>query len=183
VKSNASTWQEAMDMVRNASAPKTPNYRLFREVLDTPQSATITIDQYVTMQRDRLARMSRKLDEEWQLDVVYELLRKTIRDRVPRDDVANFTELLEKARVVEQSEQESRETLQEAAAPEKRSGKTQGNRSSIKCEYCRNFGHEEHECRKKQRYVAKGQTASTTPQVLLFVQHNKLFFKNLNLHN
>jgi hypothetical protein len=32
--------------------PKTPNYRLFREVLDTPQSATITIDQYVTMQRD-----------------------------------------------------------------------------------------------------------------------------------
>jgi hypothetical protein len=68
--------------------------------------------------------MSRKLDEEWQLDVVYELLRSAIRDRVPRDDVANFTELLEKARVVEQSEQESRETLQEAAAPEKRSGKT-----------------------------------------------------------
>jgi hypothetical protein len=111
-------------MVRNASAPKTPNYRLFREVLDTPQSATITIDQYVTMQRDRLARMSRKLDEEWQLDVVYELLRSAIRDRVPRDGVANFTKLLEKARVVEQSEQESRETLQEAAAPEKRSGKT-----------------------------------------------------------
>jgi hypothetical protein len=84
-----------------------------------------------------------------------------IRDRVPRDAVANFAELLEKARVVEQSERESRKTLQEAAALEKRGRKSQGNRS-IKCEYCRNFGHEEHECRKKQRDVAKGQTASTT---------------------
>jgi hypothetical protein len=55
--------------------------------------------------------MSRKLDEEWQLNVLYELLRSAIRDRVPRDGVANFTKLLEKARVVEQSEQESRETL------------------------------------------------------------------------
>jgi hypothetical protein len=161
IKSNVSTWKEAMDPVRNAFAPRVPNYRLFQDIFETPQTATISTDQYVTMQRDRLARMSRKLDEEWQLDVVYGLLRKAIRDRVPRDAVANFAELLEKARVVEQSERESRKTLQEAAAPEKRGEKSQGNRW-IKCEYCRNFGHEEHECRKKQRDVAKGQTASTT---------------------
>jgi hypothetical protein len=103
-----STSKEAMDLVRNAFAPRVPNYRLFQDIFETPQSATISTDQYVTMQRDRLARMSRKLDEEWQLDVVYGLLRKAIRDRVPRDAVANFAELLEKARVVEQSERESR---------------------------------------------------------------------------
>jgi hypothetical protein len=150
-----------MDLVRDAFVPRVPNYRLFQDIFETPQSATISTDQYVTMQRDRLARMSRKLDEEWQLDIVYGLLRKAIRDRVPRDAIANFAELLEKARLVEQSERESRNTVQEAAAPEKGGGKSQGNRL-IKCEYCRNFGPKEHECRKKQRDVAKGQTASTT---------------------
>jgi hypothetical protein len=98
IKSNVSTWKEAMDLVRNAFAPRVPNYRLFQDIFETPQSAAISTDQYVTMQRDRLARMSRKLDEEWQLDVVYGLLRKAIRDRVPRDAVANFAELMEKAR-------------------------------------------------------------------------------------
>jgi hypothetical protein len=161
IKSNVSTWKEAMDLVKNAFAPRVPNYRLFQDIFETQQSAAISTDQYVTMQRDRLARMFRKLDEEWQLDVVYGLLRKAICDRVPRDAVANFAELLEKARVVEQSERESRKTVQEAAAPEKRGGKSQGNRS-IKCEYCRNFGREEHECQKKQRDVAQGQTASTS---------------------
>jgi hypothetical protein len=73
IKSNVSTWKKAMDLVRNAFAPRVPNYRLFQDIFETPQSATISTDQYVTMQRDRLARISRKLDEEWQLDVVYRL--------------------------------------------------------------------------------------------------------------
>jgi hypothetical protein len=41
------------------------------------------IDQYVivTVQRDRFYRVSRELDEERQLDIVYGLLRKAIKDR------------------------------------------------------------------------------------------------------
>jgi hypothetical protein len=64
IKSNASTWKEAMDLVTNAFAPRVPNYRLFQGIFETPQSATISTDQYVTMQRNRLARMSKKIDEE-----------------------------------------------------------------------------------------------------------------------
>jgi hypothetical protein len=36
IKSNASTWKEAMDLVRNAFAPRVPNYRLFQGIFETP---------------------------------------------------------------------------------------------------------------------------------------------------
>jgi hypothetical protein len=72
------------------------------------------------VQRDRVSRMSREEDEEWQLDIV--LLRKTgdPATTLTTTTFNNVTELLQKARVVEHSEQESRNTPHEAAAPQKK---------------------------------------------------------------
>ncbi|KAH0812594.1 hypothetical protein GEV33_010197 [Tenebrio molitor] len=66
-------------------------------------------------------KMSREEDEEWQLDIVYELLRKTGDPATTLTTTTfNVTELLQKAHVVEHSEQESRNTPHEAAAPQKK---------------------------------------------------------------
>jgi hypothetical protein len=71
------------------------------------------------VQRDRVSRMSREEDEEWQLDIV--LLRKTGDPATTLTTTTfNVTELLQKAHVVEHSEQESRNTPHEAAAPQKK---------------------------------------------------------------
>lgn len=61
----------------------------------------MSTDQFVTSQRDRFSQLSEDLPEKWQIDMVYALLRPKIRDRIPRDDVATFQDLLKKARVIE----------------------------------------------------------------------------------
>jgi hypothetical protein len=45
IKSNVRTWKEAMDLVR------VPNYRLFQDIFETPQFATISTDVQETRRR------------------------------------------------------------------------------------------------------------------------------------
>jgi hypothetical protein len=48
------------------------------------------MDQYVTIQRDLFSQMTRELDEVWQIEIVYGLVRKNIRDRVSCTDIATL---------------------------------------------------------------------------------------------
>ncbi|XP_063904794.1 activity-regulated cytoskeleton associated protein 2-like [Zophobas morio] len=111
-------------------------------------------DKYVTLQRERLGQMSRELDEQWQLDVIYGLLRYKIRDRVPRTDIATFQELLERCRDVEENERESGTTKRvtpAAASAATAPANERKERTRIKCQFCKCFGHTAQECRKQKR--------------------------------
>ncbi|KYB29879.1 hypothetical protein TcasGA2_TC034535 [Tribolium castaneum] len=157
VKNNVDTWDAAMQLIRNAFAPRRPNYRLFLEIFGEPQPEGMPTDRYVTIQRDRLAQMTRHLDEEWQIDVVYGLLRHKIRDKIPRSDIGSFNELLNRARAIEENEKES------AAGPvksQKTNGtttvKANGGKNRARCSFCRAFGHDVGECRKLKTNTTSG---------------------------
>ncbi|KAJ3619090.1 hypothetical protein MTP99_005877 [Tenebrio molitor] len=99
------------------------------------------IDQYVivTVQRDRLYRVSRELDEERQLDIVYGLLRKAIHQR----------------------SSESPETNPRRPPFPQKKEPSQPRHSP----HLRDFGYEINECCEKRRNTTNRQTAPTTTSV------------------
>lgn len=147
VKTLATTWEKAKDMIREEFAPRPPAYKIYMEVFSTHQNTGVTTGEFVAQKRALLANLVPSPSEETQLDMIYGLLRYGIRDRVPRSSVTSFAELLRKAREVEISfeERNSQRKLQTADPKEERVAK----KPRVRCEYCRNFGHEASECRKK----------------------------------
>ncbi|KAK9728357.1 hypothetical protein QE152_g18090 [Popillia japonica] len=154
IKSTITTFQDATQAIQLAFAPQRPNFRVFSEIFACTQTTEMTTDQFVTSQRDRFSQLSEDLPEKWQIDMVYALLRAKIRDRVPRDDVTTFQDLVKKARVIEAAERDHKglKPTKPAAEP---------TRDRVKCDFCKNFGHPVSECGKKAR--AQGPKEETAP--------------------
>jgi hypothetical protein len=87
------------------------------------------------------------LSEEIQLDMVYGLLNFRIRERIPRDRITSFTELLDMTRGVEETFAEKREPINE-----------QKTAAIVRCAYCKNVGHAKEECQK----LAKRNSSAAT---------------------
>ncbi|KAI4471164.1 arf-gap with dual ph domain-containing protein 1-like protein [Holotrichia oblita] len=156
IKGTIATFSDATQAIQLAFAPQRPNFRVFSEIFACTQTAEMTTDQFVTSQRDRFSQLSEDLPEKWQIDMVYALLRSKIRDRVPRDDVTTFQDLLKKARVIEAAERDHKglKPAKPAAEPA---------RARVKCDFCKNFGHPVSECRKKARTQAPTEEAAPRP--------------------
>ncbi|KAJ3661163.1 hypothetical protein Zmor_005573 [Zophobas morio] len=151
VRNSVNTWPAAVQLIRDAFAPRAPNHRLFKEIFDEPQGDEVSTDAYITRQRERLSRMSRQLDEQWQMDILYGLLRRRLRDRIARTEVDTFADLLHKARAVEESEREGKNSH---AKPNGKGPKADENRSRgprLRCDVCRAFGHDTTACRRRPR--------------------------------
>jgi hypothetical protein len=88
------------------------------------------------------------LSEEIQLDMVYGLLNVRIRERIPRDKVTSFTELLDMARGVEETFAEKREPTSEPKTA-----------TIVRCAYCKNADHTKEDCQK----LAKRNSSAATP--------------------
>jgi hypothetical protein len=139
VQTQADTWETAMSLIRKAHAPQKPNFQILQEIFSEPQSADVPVDRFVTIQRDLLSRLSRELDEQWQLDIVFGLLTVRVRNRLQREEIATFDELLIKARAVEEAFKRKPDT-----------DNNKDKKSRVRCEHCRNHGHTAQECRKRQ---------------------------------
>ncbi|KAJ3648381.1 hypothetical protein Zmor_020190 [Zophobas morio] len=151
VRNSVNTWPAAVQLIRDAFAPRAPNHRLFKEIFNEPQGDEVSTDAYITRQRERLSRMSRQLDEQWQMDILYGLLRRRLRDRIARTEVDTFADLLHKARAVEESEREGKNSH---AKPNGKGPKADENRSRgprLRCDVCRAFGHDTTACRRRPR--------------------------------
>jgi hypothetical protein len=128
VKTRTRTFDDAIQLIRSAFAPQRPNFRIFAEIFAHAQPENMAMDQYVTIQRDRFSQMTRELDEVWQIDIVYGLVRKKIRDRVSRTDIETFEDLLENARVIKANERDT-------GCSDKTLDETQKTRS--RCSFCK----------------------------------------------
>lgn len=153
VKNTVTTFAEATEALKHAFAPQRPNFRIFQEIYSTHQTPDMSTDRFVTTLRDKFSQLAGTLSENWQLDMVYALLRPRIRDRIDRNDITTFQGLLQKARIVEAAEQDHKGPKPAKTGPHTEKTKT-------KCEFCKNFGHTIVECRKK----AKAHNAAADPK-------------------
>jgi hypothetical protein len=71
VKTQASTWDEAMTLIRRAHAPVEPDYKILYEVYTYVQPEKMPIDRYITIQRDLFSRLSGTLTAAWQIYIVF----------------------------------------------------------------------------------------------------------------
>lgn len=139
IKHQINTWQQVETALRQVYSPPKANWMLLNEINNNRQNEDEPTDAYISRQRTQLARLNNyPLNEQQQIDLIYGHIRLHIRKEIPRDTVQTFTELLAKARIIEQYEYETKNKNYKTSAPIKH------------CSHCNITGHTVEECYKKK---------------------------------
>lgn len=143
IKSNVTSFDEALEALRHAYGNVKPAYQIYRELFSREQKADETTDLFISKARALLAKLpkSHPLPEAAQLDMVFGLLSPQVRERLNRDSCRTFKDLIEAARKVELAINERKGFSTTKSESEMRKQKLQ-------CAYCRNYGHSKADCRK-----------------------------------
>ncbi|XP_074034509.1 activity-regulated cytoskeleton associated protein 1-like [Leptinotarsa decemlineata] len=148
MKSTVTDWKEATKLLKTTFGPNKPPYRVYRELFAYEQDSRTKTDVLICKARSILAQLpSGTLAQEVQLDMVYGLLHRRIREKVPRDEVSSFEELLTQSRLAE-------ETFD--STPETKLSEDGHSKNKKRCSYCHNPGHIREDCRKLAKAQYKG---------------------------
>uniref|UniRef100_A0A2A4K8X8 Retropepsins domain-containing protein n=1 Tax=Heliothis virescens TaxID=7102 RepID=A0A2A4K8X8_HELVI len=102
VKSSVTSWDDALARLRGMFGVPRPAYKIFRDVFAKEQCDE-RCDVFISKVRALLSKLPYGVPEEMSVDIVYGLLSRKIRKRVPRDSVDGLDKLITKARLVEES--------------------------------------------------------------------------------
>lgn len=151
IKEEATSWKQALKLIRDAFAPPKPAYRVYLEMFDDRQTDSEPTDSFICRQRARLAQLPKPHTEEVMVDLIYGLLSLEIRKRIPRDSVTTFHELLVKARHVELVHLEAKQLNGHHALKVNGNNGETGATKKERCSFCRKGGHNVTECRKRKQ--------------------------------
>ncbi|KAJ8950954.1 hypothetical protein NQ318_008395 [Aromia moschata] len=152
IKATILTWDDALTSLRHTFGFNKLPHKIFKELFSREQA--------------RLPETP-ELHSTHKLDMIYGLLHKRIRHRLPRDQVTSFADLIQKARSIEDSFAEN-VSIQGKSKPNHDSEENKASRTRSKCSFCKNFGHVQSECRKhavqqgKQPQTSTDQKPATT---------------------
>uniref|UniRef100_A0AAR5P2T7 CCHC-type domain-containing protein n=1 Tax=Dendroctonus ponderosae TaxID=77166 RepID=A0AAR5P2T7_DENPD len=117
---------------------------------------TFPSDIFICKARAVLAQLPNDtLTEATQIDMIYGLLHRRVREKVPRDKVSSFEELLTQARLAE-------ETFEAPVYRQEDNRSLATKDKFVRCTYCKNPGHEKEECRKFKNYQERRNGNITT---------------------
>lgn len=154
IKTSATTWENAKLLLRNEFAPRPPAYKIYQDVFASRQDENTPTGQFIAEKRSLLAQLETPLAEIMQLDMLYGLLTLAVRDKVPRESVNSFADLLTKARLVNSAR--TNPVTQEITPH-------QTKRTKNRCQFCRNVGHDVSVCRKKAASLRSTGNKENTP--------------------
>uniref|UniRef100_V5I885 Retrovirus-related Pol polyprotein from transposon 17.6 n=1 Tax=Anoplophora glabripennis TaxID=217634 RepID=V5I885_ANOGL len=141
VKGTIQTWSEAVTLLKTTFGQQKAPYRVYRELFAHEQDLKTSTDVFICRARSLLANIPQgDLSEKVQIDMVYGLLHKRIREKVPRDKVTTFNELLTESRLIEELFDKTFDKIMDSS--DKDSSKRP------RCAYCKNLGHTKDQCRK-----------------------------------
>lgn len=104
VKDSVDSWDDAINLLKITFGPRKPAYLVYRELFANEQDSKTLSDVFICKARSLLAQLpTGTLNESIQLDMVYGLLQKRIRERVPRNKVLTFNDLLKHCREIEET--------------------------------------------------------------------------------
>ncbi|XP_063373838.1 uncharacterized protein LOC134661628 [Cydia amplana] len=109
VRKSIKTWNEAITDLQHAFGKRKAPFLIFREIFREEQGDEKT-EIFICKIRALIAQLPYSFEENIQIDIVYGLLNRRIRKRVPRDDVKSFNDLFRKTRSAEDSLAEVNET-------------------------------------------------------------------------
>ncbi|KAF9413744.1 hypothetical protein HW555_008190 [Spodoptera exigua] len=169
VKTGVTQWEDFCTKLRHTFAPRKPTFMVYYQITHEVQEANVTTEAFIARKRSLFSLAPPPaFTESQQIDLIFPLIRLDIRNRMPRDTLPTFYQLLETARGIE-------ETLHEYAASSEtgETGNAPGKKVKIRCTFCKNLGHTADVCRKKKRAegtlsasvkdVSEGQTQAPSP--------------------
>lgn len=149
IKSSITSWDDALKSLKHAFGFNKPPHQIFRELFSKEQGDKETTDVFVSSARALLARLpaTPALHQTHQIDMIYGLLNRRIRQRLQRNEIETFEDLINKARSIEASFVEKSASVN---APYNNVANSSDKQSKFrpKCTFCRHFGHVQSECRK-----------------------------------
>ncbi|KAJ8939663.1 hypothetical protein NQ314_011052 [Rhamnusium bicolor] len=150
VKNTIDSWDSALTLLKDVYGPKKPAFKIFRKLFAEEQKDT-KAELFICNARALLAKLPYTLEENVYLDMVYGLLNKSVRERIPRDDATTFNELFTRIRSVEASFGD----LVDRSDADQYSKEIKFRKERPKCTFCRRFGHLVEDCRTKRRQTSK----------------------------
>lgn len=118
IRHEVTSWSEAVKRLRSMYGIPRPPYKLYREVFAVEQGLE-RADVFIVRVRSLLAKLPYQLPEEARLDMIYGLLHKRIRKRLPRDAVSDIESLLGKSRSIEEALSENSASPSSSCLPTK----------------------------------------------------------------
>ena len=158
VKAEADTFEKALNLLRSSFSPPKPDWRIFAEVFQDKQYATESTDAFICRKRKLLAMLKEKVAEKTQVNLLFHQIRIGIREKLNRDQINGFQDLLQQAREVEVAINENCESRQECLNPKAKTFIPPAyNNMGLKCQYCRKKNHTAENCYKKAEDQLRGQ--------------------------
>ncbi|XP_073838677.1 activity-regulated cytoskeleton associated protein 2-like [Musca autumnalis] len=94
VKSTVSTFEKAKALIKTTFSPPMPDWRIFAIIYEQRQQKAEPTDSFVCKKRLLFSQLKSAVAEEIQLNIIFGLLQMKIRERVRRENVTTFEELL-----------------------------------------------------------------------------------------
>ncbi|KAL0861270.1 hypothetical protein ABMA27_008831 [Loxostege sticticalis] len=103
VKGKTTSWSEFEKQLRENFAPRTPECLIYNEIISEKQGEQDTAS-FIARKRMLFSQLptEEQFKEKQQMDLIYGLLHLKIRDKVPRDSVQSFEDLIRDAKGAEQ---------------------------------------------------------------------------------
>ncbi|GLV46345.1 Activity-regulated cytoskeleton associated protein 1 [Carabus blaptoides fortunei] len=164
IKATVINWDSAINTLKDVYSRKLPPHLIYRKVFEQEQNIGEATELFVCNIRALFAQLPYTLSEEAQLDMVYGLLNRKVRKRMPRKDFKTFKEMLNLARSIEQAVQEMNVTHPPS---EKKTSGEKPKEMKSKCAYCKAYGHSKEECRKLNKREDKSTRPGTNKTTLV----------------
>lgn len=149
LKYEAKTFEEAIELLRSAFAPPKPDWRIFSEIFQDKQKPFESTDSFVCRKRCLFAQLKERLSESTIINMVFSQISIPIREKINRETVETFHDLLSKARDIELCINEN--NSENSKKPFESREKTQS-----RCSYCRKKNHTADVCYKRIEVEKKG---------------------------
>ena len=150
IKNEATSFEIAIDLLRKAFSPPKPDWRIFAEINMEKQTTGEATDIFICKKRRLFAQLAEKLSETTMLNIIYSQILLSIRERIPRDSVNCFQDLLQRARDVEMLLTENKKAKIFIQASD------DSDKILMRCTFCRKKNHTSETCYKKLEADRKG---------------------------
>ncbi|KAI8125535.1 hypothetical protein CVS40_4373 [Lucilia cuprina] len=158
VKDNVLTFEQAMSLIRSTFTPPIPDWRIFSNFFETKQQKNEPTDVFICKKRLLLSQLKVPPTEMIQINMLYGLLNINIRERVRRENVNSFEQLISASREAEMF------FLEAKPVPTADSELKKDVPNVNRCSFCRIKGHTVETCFKKKKRDELQNNPQTTQQ-------------------
>lgn len=150
VSASVTTFDEALELLISTFSVVKPAYLLYQEIFSQRQSETEKTDHFICKIRAMFSKLPNgELNEKIQLDMSYGLLSRRIREKVKRENITTFEDLLRLSRIEENFFTELDNSQPKFIRNPIANNQVSENKSKLFCRYCKSKEHNISECPKK----------------------------------